>query len=206
MLLTIKKMQLLNHKCINFSLPENSVTLIHGPNGCGKSLFLKSLARLEECSFEEFRFREKDIDSYYPEEYRSQVLYVPGQTYNLDMSTEEFLKYPQQLAIYKNQNLGNESFELAKGFGLDVQTLHLLSMGQRQLLNLIRALHLKAKVLLLDEPTSNLDPAMTREAEKLILSWKEENQGSLILVSHDTNQSERMGVRSLWFEDLVQKK
>ena len=70
-----------------------------------------------------------------------------------------------------------------------------LSGGQQQLLCLARALAVNPEVLLLDEPTSSLDPATTEKIEGLIRSLA--NRLTVIMVTHDLAQASRIGDRLL---------
>ena len=81
----------------------------------------------------------------------------------------------------------------ALGFGndvLDFQIIH-LSSGERQRLGLIRLLCNRPQALLLDEPTSSLDPENTRRVERLIDNFRRQYQAPVIWVSHDSRQIER---------------
>ncbi len=74
-----------------------------------------------------------------------------------------------------------------------------LSGGQQQLLCLARALAVNPQVLLLDEPTSSLDPATTAKIEGLIRSLA--NRLTVIMVTHDLAQAARVGERTALFSD-----
>jgi phosphate transport system ATP-binding protein len=74
-----------------------------------------------------------------------------------------------------------------------------LSGGQQQLLCLARALAVNPEVLLLDEPTSSLDPTTTEKIEKLIRSLA--NRLTVIMVTHDLAQAARIGDRTALFFD-----
>jgi phosphate transport system ATP-binding protein len=74
-----------------------------------------------------------------------------------------------------------------------------LSGGQQQLLCLARALAVNPEVLLLDEPTSSLDPATTEKIEELIRSLA--NRLTVIIVTHDLAQAARIGDRTALFFD-----
>lgn len=202
-MLLVKELNLLNGKKLNFSLQNNELMIIHGPNGSGKSLLLKSLALLEKASFKEFTFSGKPVQEWHPEEYRSQVLYVPSSTFNHDMTVEEYVKFPMKLSVYKNTYDATRTQEFASQYLPHDQSLKILSMGQRQILSLIRAIHLNAKVLLLDEPTSHLDPKMATVAHDLILAWKNRTAGSVVMVGHDEDEAKDLGVKGTQFSEFI---
>ncbi len=71
-----------------------------------------------------------------------------------------------------------------------------LSSGEGQKLAIIRAIALNPKVLLVDEPTGNVDVAMTEQAEEMIRALVLEQGATVILVSHDLEQLKRMSDKS----------
>ena len=98
------------------------------------------------------------------------------------------------LASKLHQNLSCNEEILARKVGLESmlwQKPSTLSGGEMQRLGLIRTLGLSPSLLLLDEFTSNLDAESTQIMEQLVLSVKELG-AAVVLVSHDSNQVERL--------------
>ena len=85
----------------------------------------------------------------------------------------------------------------ALGFGEEVLgwQVNRLSSGERQRLALARALAIQPRVLLLDEPTANLDEDNTRQVEQLLAAWRADTGGGILWVSHDAAQRERVANR-----------
>ncbi len=85
--------------------------------------------------------------------------------------------------------------------GLDEALLdrpvRLLSSGEKQRFALLRMLCNRPKVLLLDEPTANLDRENTGRVERLVLHYLDQAPAGAIWVSHDGDQVERIGARCL---------
>ena len=75
-----------------------------------------------------------------------------------------------------------------------------LSSGERQRFALLRLLANRPRVLLLDEPTANLDPENVRRVEKLVASYRASEGAAVLWVSHDPAQMRRVGQRRLHLE------
>jgi len=91
------------------------------------------------------------------------------------------------------------------GLGLSVDALgwdvERLSTGERQRLALLRLLAARPDVLLLDEPTANLDPDTTARVETLVARYREEHSAAVLWVSHDAEQRARVASRTLTIAD-----
>jgi putative ABC transport system ATP-binding protein len=202
-LFLIKRLVLPNKLTLNFSLQDGEDILLRGRNGLGKSLFLKSLAQLVPVTYESFLYRGKEIDKLKLETYRSKVIFV-GQVMPKSINTvEEYLNLPYKLDVYKNYQTEIDFKSYTDRWGITGKELNHLSAGQRQLLSLLRAVSLRPEILLLDEPTANLDQDRTLEAEKLILDWKKRTNGQFIIVGHFNEQAKRLNAREVNLEELT---
>ncbi len=194
---------------ISVQLPANKITAITGPSGSGKSTFLMILNRLWEeiagCSISgnvtvELEGHLQDInDKALPARVlRRKVGMVFQQPNPLPMSIFKNIAFPLYLTHITNKKHVKDAVEGA------LRQVHiwdevkdrlnddgrLLSGGQQQRLCLARALVLSPEVLLLDEPTSSLDPEASAAIEELLLSLK--SQCTLIMVSHYQDQIQRI--------------
>lgn len=194
---------------INLQLPANQITAITGPSGSGKSTFLMVLNRLweeiEGCSVSgnvtmELGGHVKNIhDPALPvRELRRKVGMVFQQPNPLPMSIYKNIAFPLRLAHVNDKSRIKENVESAlrqvclwdevkDRLGDDGR---LLSGGQQQRLCLARALVLNPEVLLLDEPTSSLDPQASKAIEELLVTLK--SRCTLIMVSHYQDQIQRI--------------
>ncbi len=205
-MLRVESLKLLNGKKVSFEMKRGESFFIRGKNGCGKSLFLKALANLMEADYQTFQFEFKNINEWEPETYRSEVLYVSAYPHLIkNMKVREFFEYPLKLKVYKDHAAIFDFSEFITSCGIKAETLISdLSTGQKQILSLLRALTLKPKILLLDEPTANLDPDMTNKMEEIILEWQKKTNGSLVWVTHSEAQERKLGFKKISFEELEQ--
>jgi len=205
--------------CINLRIPRNSIFTIMGPSGSGKSTLLRVLNRLIDLvpyAKVEGKVHVFGTDIYEVDPYvlRKQIGIV-FQTPN---------PFPH-LSIYDNVALGAKLNGVVKNKGeLDKivewalrkamlwnevkDRLHeppsKLSGGQKQRLCLARALATKPRLLLLDEPTSNIDPVNTRKIEETLVSLK--NEMSIVMVTHSPHQAARISdyIAFLYMGKLVE--
>ncbi len=202
-----KQQQILNN--VNVEFPENQIIAITGPSGSGKSTFLMSLNRLWEeidgikvHGTVELRLNGNIIDIGAPsvniQELRRKVAMVFQQPNPLPMSIFKNVAFPLTLHHKKDkEDIRHEVEAALKQVHLWEEIkdrLHedgrMLSGGQQQRLCLARALVMRPEVLLLDEPTSSLDPEMALAIEELLVRLKE--KCTLIMVSHYQDQIQRI--------------
>jgi phosphate transport system ATP-binding protein len=198
---------------ITMTILQNQVTSIIGPSGCGKSTFIKALNRITEL---ETKVRtEGEVTLYGQNIYHPQV--------NLNQLRRQvgmvFQKpNPFPMSIYENVSYGvkigeekvspaelDEVVETSlKGAAIwdEVKDkLHKsalgLSGGQQQRLCIARALAVKPKVLLMDEPCSALDPIATMKIEDLMHSLR--NEVTIAIVTHNMQQAARISDYTAFF-------
>lgn len=170
-------------------IKHRSRTGIIGPNGAGKSTLLNIIAGLMSPS---------DGRVFYDEAVKlpSRDITMVFQTpYLISTTVYNNIAYPLKLrgvaekAIEKRVNELMEELNIAK---LSKQKAWKLSGGERQKVALARALSFGPKLLLLDEPTANIDPYTTAEIERLLLSIGESQDITMVTVTHNLAQAKRM--------------
>ncbi len=206
-MLLVKDLMLLNGRKISLTLEAGGEYVLRGKNGSGKTLLLRTLAGLYSGESSEFSLSGKELVDYSPEEFRSKILYVsPATAMSPEMTAEKFLQAPHRLSVYQGWKSEFSSANYLKEWGMSGMTLGHLSSGQKQLLSLLRALSLRADILLLDEPTSHMDQEKTLIAEKLLKEWKAQDPKRIILmVTHSDEQAQRFGKR-INFEEITSAK
>lgn len=198
---------------INMTILQNHVTAIIGPSGCGKSTFIKALNRIAELETKvkitgQVLFDGQDI--YHPQVDLNQLRRLVGMVFQKPN--------PFPMSIYDNVaygvRIGEEKYSQAeldsivesslKGAAIWDETkdkLHEsafgLSGGQQQRLCIARALAVKPKVLLMDEPCSALDPIATSKIEDLMHSLR--NEVTIVIVTHNMQQAARISDYTAFF-------
>ncbi len=194
-------------KNVDLAIPEKSITAILGPSGSGKSTLLRCINRLIDLvpsAKVVGRVRVLGIDVYRADPY--QVRKIVG------IVLQNPAPFPH-MSIYENVALAAKisgvartkqeldevvrwALEKAMLWDEVKDRLHespmKLSGGQRQRLCLARAIAAKPKILLLDEPTSNIDPYNTLKIEEAIRELVKELGITVVLVTHTPKQALRL--------------
>jgi putative ABC transport system ATP-binding protein len=174
-------------------------TAIVGPSGSGKSTLLRLLNRLADPDLGTISYRGEPIASRDPLRLRREVSLVPQLPALLDGTVEANILYAAQLA--EKEPEAARCLDLA---GLDPEfagrDVARLSVGEQQRTMLARALAQQPEVLLLDEPTSALDRDARDAIEATLSDLRGELGISLVLVTHDPEQAQRMSDRTIRIE------
>ncbi|MFP5493085.1 ABC transporter ATP-binding protein [Parvimonas sp. G1641] len=174
-------------KDVNFSLDEGNILCILGPSGCGKTTILNSIGGFIKNNSGKIFLNGEDISSLNPEDRNISTVF---QSYGLftNKNVLENVAYGLKFRNVKKQDRINKSLEILKIVGLEgyeYRKVHELSGGQRQRVALARSLVISPRLILLDEPFSNLDKnlriTMRNEIKKLVKYFKM----TTILVTHD---------------------
>ncbi|TYT76211.1 ABC transporter ATP-binding protein [Desulfobotulus mexicanus] len=167
---------------LSLNLSPGECAGISGPSGAGKSILMRAFADMEPFSGD---LSLKDIphNNFSGPEWRKKVALMPAESQWWfhtvgEHFTEEF---PEEAAA-------------SLGFPTDVRNweIHRLSSGEKQRLALLRILTHQPEVLLLDEPTANLDSLNTEKAENFILAYLNKTRSGLVWISHDPEQLRRV--------------
>ncbi|MFN6570477.1 phosphate ABC transporter ATP-binding protein [Nostoc minutum NIES-26] len=197
---------------VSMDIYQNQVTAIIGPSGCGKSTFIKTLNRISEL--------EGSVKVEGSVEFLGQNIYDSRINLNrlrrhigmvfqkpnpFPMSIYENVAYGMRISRRRSQAELDEIVESAlKGAALWDEVKDKLnksalglSGGQQQRLCIARALAVKPKVLLMDEPCSALDPIATMKVEELIHSLRSEL--TIAIVTHNMQQATRVSDFTAFF-------
>ena len=170
---------------ISLTLGAAETLAVHGPSGAGKTLFLRAICDLD-LNHGEVYLNEVPRSSFTPPDWRKKVGYLPAESF----------WWSDKVADHAD-SWDEEQLERL-GFSpqvLNWQTSR-LSSGERQRLSLARLLSNKPQVLLLDEPTANLDQENSLRLEKLVQDYQQTSRACIIWVSHSLEQRQRLAGRS----------
>lgn len=176
-------------KDISFEVKERDIFSIEGKSGSGKSTLLKLIMNFWKVDKGKILFNGIDIDDIKTASLRKNISYVTQDTYIFAGTIEENLKIAKQGAnideIIKacmQADIHEFIMSLPHGYQTYIGRNNNLSAGQRQRIGIARAFLHDAKLILLDEPTSNLDILSEGEILKVLSNMKRDK--TLIIVSH----------------------
>jgi len=183
---------------IDLSIPEGELLVILGPSGCGKTTLMRMIAGLERPTAGEISIGGRDVTDLPP---RARPIAMVFQSYALypHMTVFNNIAFPLKAHGNISKTQIREKVEWAATI-LGIQTLldrkpRQLSGGERQRVALGRALVKEPKVLLLDEPLSNLDAKLRASARDELQQFQRRLGITTIFVTHDQIEAMGMGDR-----------
>lgn len=183
-------------KNINLQIEKGTSTALVGPTGSGKTVMLRLIDLLEKPSsgtvyFEGANANESNNTRL---EVRRQIGMVFQKPLAFKASVYDNIAYGLKIRGRK-ENMDGRIKELLEMIGLpgyENRNALKLSGGETQRLALARAMITEPRLLLLDEPTANLDPISKKKLEELILKINRESETTIIMTTHDLLQGQRL--------------
>lgn len=196
----------------NLEIPENRITAVIGPSGCGKSTHLRIYNRIFELYREQRvegeviidgqNILDRNVDVL---ELRRKVGMIFQRPAPFPMSVFDNVAYGMRLhfklrkneiaerveAALRGASLWDEVKDKLNGSGLA------LSGGQQQRLCIARTIAAEPDILLLDEPTSAIDPVATLKIEELLLKLR--RKFTIVIVTHNMQQASRISDFTAFF-------
>ncbi|MCL6416279.1 ABC transporter ATP-binding protein [Aestuariirhabdus sp. Z084] len=185
---------------LSFHVNDGDICSLLGPSGCGKTTTLRAIAGFESLLGGEIRLDGRVLSSADNQ--------LPPEQRQIGMVFQDYALFPH-LTIYENIAFGIKQqrnkgatvkrlLKLVNLSGLDRRYPHELSGGQQQRVALARAMAPEPRLLLLDEPFSNLDVDLRRRLSQEVREILKEQKISAILVTHDQEEafafSDKVGV------------
>ncbi len=185
----------------NFEIPDGQLIGLLGPSGCGKSTTLNLISGLETPTEGKIYFGDEDVTNLPPEE-RGVGLVFQNYALYPHLTVEENIIFPlqnlkgaQKMTREAMHQKAVETAKLVQIDGLMERKPKELSGGQQQRVAIARALVKIPKVLLLDEPLSNLDARLRLQTREELRRIQRETGVTTIFVTHD--QEEAMSISDL---------
>ena len=181
-------------KNLSTDISINGITVILGPNGSGKTLLTKIIKGLIKPESGELSIK---LNGTTPKTgYLSQnIIFLRRNVFNN-------LAYPLEIKGFNKKMINKRVEFLLKYFGFSSKekiSARNLSEGNKQYLSFIRTLVSEPNLLILDEPSSNLDMQFTKKVENFLI--KERNRIKIIMVTHDLFQAKRLADEILFIND-----
>jgi len=169
---------------LDFHIEDGGCVGLTGPSGSGKSLLLRALADLDPHGGRASLDGVEQAQTPGPD-WRRRVGYLPADSHWwAPVVGDHFDEQPDWLA--------DEIASLGLPGEVMEWTPERLSSGEKQRLAFLRLLSVQPEVFLLDEPTANLDVDVGSSLERIVERWRKERGVSVVWVSHDFNQLERV--------------
>ena len=168
--------------------------VILGPNGCGKSTLLRLLALLDVPDKGKILFSKKGEFLSQEQTDRHSIVLAPRPDGLFNQTVEKNVHYGLKLRKLPQKERSGRVDEVLTAVGLSSLSRAgalTLSSGEKQRLCMAMAIAVGPDVILLDEPTSSLDPHNVEQIEKIIVRMKEEKR-MIILVTHNISQARRL--------------
>lgn len=179
---------------IDLSVDQGEFRVLLGPSGCGKSTLLRLIAGLEQPTIGEIRLDGRRVNELGP---RARDVAMSFQQHALypHMSVAENLGFPLKMAGVRAPVIATRVDEIARTLSLDEllnRKPSQISGGQQQRVALGRSIIRHPRVLLMDEPLSNLDSRLRIESRSAILRLQRRLDTTTVFVTHD--QAEAMAL------------
>lgn len=182
---------------ISFEIEDGSVAALLGPNGIGKTTLMKNILLLLRPSGGSCRIDGQRVDEFSPKALARQIAYVPQKTQVVfSMRVFDFVDlgaavpFRGQPAVRRRAWVESvlERFDLTH---LAFKDLSRMSGGEQQRVFLARGMAQRPRVLLLDEPTSNMDLRYQKQTFEQLRQAAQSMDISLLIAIHDLNLSAR---------------
>jgi phospholipid/cholesterol/gamma-HCH transport system ATP-binding protein len=186
---------------VSFDVPAHSACCIMGRSGTGKSVTLKLLVGLLKPDAGKIYVNDVGIealDSSGLVEVRKSMGFLFQYSALFDsLSVAENVAFPlRRHTRMPETEIADSVRERLADVGLEAELDKMpldLSGGMRKRVGLARALALKPSILLVDEPSSGLDPITTREIDKLLIDLKSTHKTTVVVVTHNVPSARRIG-------------
>ncbi|MCG3417609.1 ABC transporter ATP-binding protein [Oceanobacillus sp. M65] len=184
---------------LNLTIPKGKITTVIGPNGCGKSTLIKTIARILKANSGAIYLDGKAISRTSTKDIARKMAILPQSAEApAGLTVRELITYgrfPHQSKFGKQKQEDLDAIDWAlEATGLtdlEARPVEALSGGQRQRVWIAMALAQDTEVVILDEPTTYLDMAHQLDILQLLDKLNKEQNKTIVMVLHDLNHASR---------------
>ena len=183
---------------VDFTLRKGEIHALMGENGAGKSTLIKVLTGVHEFENGEIRLDGKDgpIINKSPQDAQNNGISTVYQEVNLcpNLTVAENLfigREPRKAGFIDWRTMNKRATELLKSLEIDAsatQKLEEVSLARQQMIAIARAVDMKCKVLILDEPTTGMDTVSVKALAKVLQKRNEEQGLTILMVTHGNSK------------------
>lgn len=180
---------------VNLDVFKKDLLAIVGPNGAGKTTLLKIMAGIESPTKGKIFYKGLEISNNRLDLIRKNCTMVFQRTVVFNTSVYENVAYGLKIRGFSKNEIEmrvKEALEVVKLDGYEKRPAKKLSGGEQQRVALARALVLRPEILLLDEPTANLDPKTASMVEEVISYINREMETTVVIASHNIFQVQKI--------------
>lgn len=188
-----------NKKILNIdemTIEKNLITSIIGPNGSGKTTLVSIIAGIDREYFGQILYEGENLNK----KIIHNMTIVFQKPYLFKRSVYENIEYPLKIRNIKKERRKEKVLEIIDRLeiaDLKDKRADLLSGGESQKVALARALVFSPDLLMLDEPTSNIDPESIKTMEREILRFNKKSASTVLIVTHNMEQSQRLAHKTI---------
>jgi tungstate transport system ATP-binding protein len=184
-------------KDIELSIFPGDIIGLVGPSGAGKTTLVKAISLLNTHFIKgSYFYQAKQVvpnnNHKSLEEIRKNLIFIHQHPVLFKGTVRYNIEYALKLRNIEDREYLKELLSLFKLEDIIERNVSLLSGGEKQRISLLRAMVVKPQVLILDEPTQNLDPENISNIEKNIDHYRTNEKGTVIIVTHNLFQARRI--------------
>ena len=175
----------------NHEFSQNKIHGIVGSNGSGKTTLIRMIANLDNDFSGIIYYNDLKFDN----QSKKEITYLSQKPYMINRTVFDNIAYPLKIRGYGRKEIYHKVNNLLKMLNIEElknKRATKLSSGEAQKVSLARGIVFEPKVLILDEPTANIDPNTVEVIEKVIRKYQSENNSTVILVTHSLIQALRV--------------
>lgn len=184
---------------VSLKVEKGEIFTLLGPNGSGKTTMLRIMAGIDKPTSGEMYFGDVRIDDDNRGEVRKKCTMVFQKTTLFNTTVHKNIEYGLKLRGYPKKEIEERAknvLKLVRLEGYEKRWAKSLSGGEQQRVSLARSLVLDTKVLLLDEPTANLDPKSVSIIEETVSRVNREQKTTIVMATHNMFQAETLTHRT----------